>query len=802
MFDRYFSLVHEFLKNRRKPVLWSVLLVSIAASAASLFVQYESSMDLVFPNDRDIRRSIDFLRDSNLSDKIIVSLALTDPAKGKEDLFQAVDRLAGLLAPPLFSRVNTGVSVQGMTGDLSILEYAPQILQEQDLLRVEKRITPAGVSEQLRGIYLGALKLESIFTNTMVRSDPIGVRQLVFEKMQALPASMGYDVAIEDGHFISRDGRSAMIIVETPVKMTDSRESKVLVDTLQEHIRSLPGFVHADVISGHVHTVSNERVIKRDITVASALATVSFLLLFLVVFPDHRIVLVFLIPVIAIALSIITSTFVIGNLSYLVIGIGTAVAGITVDHGLHMYIALRKNPSMKQASDVARLITIDAVTTIFGFGTLFLSLVPGYQQLAFFAILCVLFSLLLSIFILPLTLTWSTPLPSIATWDERKAFRSGRVNVAVWAVLTIAALVLSANVKFQTDIMHLDGSGPEVRGAEERFYKTWGGQNNQAVFVVTGKTLEDALEANDRAYREVVQAVGEKNFTSLTMLRPSEKTRKENVERWNRFWREPSSLPLSHLSRGEHLRRLISEQAPRYRLRAQGFASFFNDLDRKTVDAGGPESLLSTIQERFVVKKKDGYQVLSFFPDEQGLVDALLPVSEKHPDSFIVSRKAVSRSVSAFSTREVKFLVPAALLLNIVLTWIFFRNVREMIIALVPLLTGVIWLLSFMALLDIPLDVVSIISLVVVSGVIVDYGIGVTYEYQYNLKIGTLIAVSLSAVTTVLGSGVLLFAKHPLLFSIGVAMTTSVLVGYVTAILVIPSLCDLLVGNRRKAVTA
>jgi predicted RND superfamily exporter protein len=127
--------------------------------------------------------------------------------------------------------------------------------------------------------------------------------------------------------------------------------------------------------------------------------------------------------------------------------------------------------------------------------------------------------------------------------------------------------------------------------------------------------------------------------------------------------------------------------------------------------------------------------------------------------------------------------------------------VKETIIALVPLVTGVVWLLSFIALLDIPLDVVSIISLVVVSGVIVDYGIGVTYEYQYNLKIGTLIAVSLSAVTTVFGSGVLLFAKHPLLFSIGVAMTTSVLVGFITAVLVIPPLCDLLANARRRTAT-
>jgi hypothetical protein len=105
--------------------------------------------------------------------------------------------------------------------------------------------------------------------------------------------------------------------------------------------------------------------------------------------------------------------------------------------------------------------------------------------------------------------------------------------------------------------------------------------------------------------------------------------------------------------------------------------------------------------------------------------------------------------------------VPVAVLFNVVLTWLFFRNIKETLIALTPLVTGVIWLAGFMAILDIPLDVVNIIGMVVVSGVIVDYGMGVTYEYRNKLKIGTVTAVSLSAITTILGSGVLLFASHP-----------------------------------------
>jgi uncharacterized protein len=792
MFDRFFSLVHEAVARRKKAVLWLVAIVSILASVGVFFVRYESSIDLMFPDNRDIRRSIDFLRDAKLSDKVVISLALTDPAKSKDDLFRAVDHLASHLTPPLFTKVTTGISAENSGNNLSLLKYAPQILGERDLQRIDARLTAQGISDQLRGIYLSSMKLESIFTNSLVRSDPINVRQIIFEKLRALPASMGYEVLVENGHFISRDGRHAMIIIETPVKMTDGKGSAKLVTALREHIGSLPGFVSADIISGHVHAVSNEKVIKRDISIASTLATVSFLVLFILLFPDPRIAFVFLIPVIGLAFSINAVFFFMGNLSYLVIGIGSAVAGISVDHGLHMYIALRKESTTAQIASVSRLIIIDSITTIVGFGALFLSRVQGYHQLAFFAILCVVFSLLLAVFILPLLLSWkSPPVMRGAQWGEQTidALQPRRAYIVVWALLTVVMLFFATRIQFESDVMRLDGSEPSIREAEKRFYQTWGGESNQAILVATGNTLEAALEANDAICVDAVKAIGEKNFTSLSLLWPSEKTRKENLVRWNRFWRD---------GRAERLRRVLKEKSPQYGMREQAFAPFFDDLYKNTLEKGRPDFLLEKIQERFVVKTQNQYRVMSFFPDDRNFVDALMPISERYADSFIVSRKAVSRNVSAFTFGEVRFLVPVALFLNVVLTWFFFRNIGETIIALVPLFTGIIWLAGFMVLLHIPLDVVNIIGIVIVTGVIVDYGIGVTYEYQYNLKIGTIMAVSLSAITTILGSGVLLFAKHPVMFSIGVGMTVSVFIGYLTSILVVPSLCDLLVKKRRQ----
>jgi predicted exporter len=83
----------------------------------------------------------------------------------------------------------------------------------------------------------------------------------------------------------------------------------------------------------------------------------------------------------------------------------------------------------------------------------------------------------------------------------------------------------------------------------------------------------------------------------------------------------------------------------------------------------------------------------------------------------------------------------------------------------------------------------------VVVGLCVDYGIFVVYACHHQLKTGTHTAVTLSAVTTLVGTGVLLFAQHPILFSIGATMVTGVLAGYASALLVVPSLYRRLLGK-------
>lgn len=792
MFDVIFSRLYGRVLHQGRWVLGLVLLLTLAAGAALSVARYEGNIDLMLPPDREISRSMDFLRGSSFSDKMVVSLTLNDPSRTRTELFQAVDQLASSLTPPLFMKVVSGFSLASAMDEFSILRYAPQVLGEGDLAAIDGQINPETVSRKLRSIYLQSLRPESIFTTSLSRSDPLGIKLLLLEKMRALPASMGYDVSIEDGHFISRDGRHSLLIIQTSVPMMDSPRSKELVAAIGKRVAELPPYIKADVIGGHLHTVSNERVIKHDITVVSIIASVTFLLLFLLIFRDPRVLFVFVIPLIAVAWAIPLATALEGRLSYMVIGFGTAIAGISIDYGLLVYIAMKRGADAGQILKLAKLVTVDAATTMFSFLVLYVSTIRGYHQLALFSSLCVLICLLFSLFVLPLLLAGKRfPLKTDATIGDgiHRFARPHRRNVLVWGVLTAVALLLCFSIRFDSDVKKLDGTEPALLEAEQRFHDVWGGATNQALLVVTGANLEQAMEINDRLYGEVSRSLLKGEFTSLAQFWPSLKVRSENARRWENFWSQ---------GREQELKELIRRASASQGFSGNAFDPFFQGLHASRGEEGATGGVIGQLQERFVLSKNGEYRIVSYFPDEQRHIAALKRIVARYPGTFVVSGRALSDSISTFTAREVRILAPLAMLLNLLLTWFFFREWRYTLIALVPLATGVIWLVGIMSLFGIPLNVVNIVAAIVSTGVIVDYGNGIAYECRHNLRTGTVIAVTLSALTNVIGCGALLFAHHPALFSTGVAMVISMVTGYLSSVLVIPALCAMVEGKGEQ----
>jgi len=189
-----------------------------------------------------------------------------------------------------------------------------------------------------------------------------------------------------------------------------------------------------------------------------------------------------------------------------------------------------------------------------------------------------------------------------------------------------------------------------------------------------------------------------------------------------------------------------------------------------------------------VLEKTDGYQILSFFPDEIKYTKALSALSAGYPDTFTVSRKIFSSILSESILSEIVYLSSIAVFFIPVLAFLLLKNIQLSIIAMAPVIAGITAVLGLLPVTGLFLNAPSIIAAMVVAGLCIDYGIFMVYSLHYNLKVQTRTAITFSATTTIIGAGVLLFASHPMLFAIGVTLVTGVTAGYIASITLVPAM--------------
>ena len=823
MFDKYAGRLYDFTERKKRPVLFILIFLIFVSLSALYFVEYESSMDNILPQNKVIGRGMEFFRNSNIAGKVIVSMELTSQEKDINDLLKEVDLLAGSLNKNLFPEVTAGIPESEFAGDIDVMfKNLPEIISEKELSQIDSWINQERISQKLHDAYLQLLKPQGMLLGSMFRSDPLGMRMLVLEKLKSLSSSTGYNVEIKDGHFVSRDGRHAMLIAKSAVSVTDSAGSKKLLASLKKSLETLPGYIRADIICGHTHTVSNEKLIKGDIVFISIIAAVAMLLLYGLVIRDVSAITIFMIPVVSILFSIVLSYLLLGKLSYWVIGLGSTVAGIATDYGTHVYFAAQgKSDPSPFVKHVIKPVSFGALATIAIFIAFFFSGIKGYNQLAVVSIISIILSTLISIFVLPHLMLKPAGKASFADRIAEKLERgnlSSGLSVLFWIFFTLALSYFAVHVEFERDIRNIDGTEKEIINAEERFHKTWGGEKTLAVLVLNSKDYEGALEMNERIYRDAVQAIGAEHFTSMASLWPSEKTRKENFERWKNFWTE---------ERKQKLRKLLLQEGKKYNFSKKAFDPFFTSikeysgkdrfnntplppLDRgethhplKKGDVGGFSDEITgrpdiNLFERFIQKTNDGYRLVSFFPDTKEYVDSMNKISSRYPDTYMVSAAVLSNTLSEVVSKDLKLMTWIAAISVIALTYLCFFNFRETLIALVPPLTSIVWLFGLMSLFGLSINAANMIAGVLAIGLASDYGIFMTYRSQGEMKTGTVLAITLCTITTLIGAGVLIFAKHPALSSVGITMVIGVGAGFLSSISVVPKLCELMVRQKKE----
>jgi predicted RND superfamily exporter protein len=188
------------------------------------------------------------------------------------------------------------------------------------------------------------------------------------------------------------------------------------------------------------------------------------------------------------------------------------------------------------------------------------------------------------------------------------------------------------------------------------------------------------------------------------------------------------------------------------------------------------------------VRADDRVKVLTLVPDLPE-VAALMDRRAKNLSGVrFVSQNRFSQIISrAISEDFTKFIAKASVVVCLLLG-LLFRNIKKALLALVPVISGLLMMFGVMGGLGIGFNLFNVVAAILIIGLGVDYGILVVCRISEGSNHATEKAVLVSGLTTLAGFGALVMARHPALHSIGVTVILGIGAAIPSALFVIPAL--------------
>ena len=773
--------IYDFLSARKglAVVLLAVLIGLCALSA--LRMDYEEDISAFLPQSEESKRYSEVYNRLG-QDRMAVffearDTADTDPYR----LMDAMTAFGGIwadadtarLVPDL--RVSTDAdAVETVFG--FIRENWPYFLTEADYARMDSLLAlPGYVHERMEENRRSFYSLASGFASTYFRSDPLGLFSPVLKRLEALNPSTRSRV--EDGFLFTGDGRTGVVLFNSPFGGSESGRNAELVALLQTvKARTEAEFPDITVTStgGPEVAVGNASRIKKDSCLALALAAILICIVLWLSykrFADVFWILVSILSGALFALGIIALFK--SSVSLIVLGIGSMIIGIAVNYPLHYVDHLKYQPDKRKAlAEQVNPLLVGNITTVGAFLSLLLLKADALHDFGFIGAMMLVGTILFVLVFLPVFVPEATrPRTTLKLDLDRHINLSPKARKAVFAgFLVLTALLgwLSTKVSFDADMHHINYMTPE----QSRGFALLEGMgasrdgSSTGYVVATGATAEEALQVNESLPLE--------GATGLGAFLPSRKEQAVRLARWNAF-----------LERHPDLSDRIIDEGLKADFTAHAFQPFFDLLDRdltvQEVDYFAP--ITETIGQAMYLPGEGKVQVVNYLRTDVEALRARLPEG-----AFAFTTEDVSGTLVRLLSEDFDRIGLLCSLIVFFFLWLSFGRLELSLASFLPLAVGWVWILGTMRLFGLQFNIVNIILATFIFGQGDDYTIFMTEGLMYEYATGKRIlrsfknAVVLSALIMFIGIGALVVARHPALRSLAevtvIGMFTVVVMAY------------------------
>ena len=491
------------------------------------------------------------------------------------------------------------------------------------------------------------------------------------------------------------------------------------------------------------------------------------------------------------------------HLSAIATGFAIIAIGITVDYAIHVIYHLDDDAGLNHVSlgrHVGRLvmpISLGALTTVAAFGVMMASPMHGYQQLGLFGAIGVIGSAAFALIILPLLVPIPKQSGQPPLWLTRlmERFHLLQTRGRLWMVLGVVVIsvvtVFGVNrLRFEGDIAKLNGITESTRRDEELIRKTWGDAMGMTLVVSRGKTPDEALAQSDLAAQMLAKQPGVTGIYSLATVCPARAAQEANIQRWQNFWSP---------ERREKFRQSLATVSQELGFRTNAFGNFWRHVEEQPALLSLADfrntPLEQVLTERVAIGTNDTAVSTLLKLDDRAKVQQL---REALPGMIVLDQKDFATHIAGLARSGLGTFIFWTGLIVTGLIYLSFASIDLTFATMVPIAVGLLWTFGAMGWLGLPVDMMNSIFVIFIIGIGEDYSVFLVtskldeWRGQPQRLAATSASVLISALTTLFGFAVLVFAKHPVLFSMGTIVLLGMSSAFLATIVLTPLCMDLL----------
>lgn len=756
---------------------------------------------------QDVLRKV--LEHTEFSDKLII--AISSEEKDPEALTQYANQLTDSLhsqIPEYFTKIQGKVPEEGI---LEIYDFVyqnlPLFLNEKDYAEIEDRLAVDSIQNRLEKSYKNLVSPTGFVTKQFIFKDPLSLTNLGLKKLRELQVDDNFK--IYNNYLITKDEQHLLLFITPKYSSSETKNNEVFINELEQIVSGLNqnSKVTAQYFGGVLYAIANANQIKKDIQTTLSIAFSILFILLILFYRKFYVPLLLFIPSILGALTAISILYITkSSVSAISLGIGAILLGISLDYALHILTHFRNNANVESLyKDVAKPILMSSFTTAIAFLCLLFLKSEALNDLGIFAAVSVVTASIFALILIPqFYKVPQAPRGVKSNWLDKiaaKRFYKNKFLVGGVILLFIGGLFFFNSVKFNEDLSQLNYEPENIKQAEENIKNISGKAANTTYLVSYGKDIEEALEQNNKLYQELRLLKNDnkiKSFSSIGGVVLSTQTQNEKIQNWEDFWTR---------SKRENLKENLLRESAELGFKEKSFTRFYEQLNK---DFSGifldDYRNVNTLYLDDFINRSPGFATVTSTVSFDETQPEVLKELENDKNIIAIDRKQMNQDFLGNLKSEFNRLILFSVLAVFFVLLFFYRSLLLSLLTLLPIAITWIIALGIMAIFSIQFNVLNIIISTFIFGLGLDYSIFITNACLKEYETGKpalqtyQASILLSVLTTLLGIGALVFAKHPALQSVSIVSVVGVLTAMIVAFTLQTKIFQILFFNRKRNV--